>query len=239
MDRPMRPNQADVIRFGLMVKMLWRQLLRFGFWLLYNPFAWSYDLVSWSVSLGQWRSWQRTAFPFLHGRDLLEIGHGPGHLLLELRQMGYRLVAVDLSPFMGRLAARRLQRAGVVVPLLRGRAEQLPLATAAFDTVLATFPAPFIFEAATLAAVRRVLRPDGRFVIVLAAEQVGRRPLQRLVSWLFRLTGQGSLAPTDKSEPELPPRLMAAFAAAGFSLTGRYVRLPTSRVLILSAHRSG
>jgi len=235
----MRPNQADVIRFGLMVKMLWRQLLRFGFWLLYNPFAWSYDLVSWTVSLGQWRHWQRTAMPFLHGRDLLEIGHGPGHLLLELRQMGYRLVGVDLSPFMGRMAARRLHRAGLTVPLLRCRAEQLPLAAAAFDTVLATFPAPFIFEAATLAAVRRVLRPEGRFIIVLGAEQVGRRPLQRFVSWLFYLTGQGPLRPADSVEPDLPPRLTAVFAAAGFNLAGHYVQLPTSRVLILLAHSSG
>ena len=222
-----------------MVYAAWRRLIRLGFALLYNQLAWSYDLVSWLVSLGQWRNWQRTAVPFLPGRDLLEIGHGPGHLLLELRQMGYRVTAVDLSPYMGRMAQRRLRRANVAAPLLRCRAEQLPFANNCFDAVLATFPAPFIFEPETLTAVRRTLRVDGRFVIVLGAEQMGNSPAQRFVSWLFRITGQGSIAAPNETAPRLPPQLTALFAAAGFQLTAEYVRLPKSKVLLLISRAVG
>ncbi|MBM4425321.1 MAG: hypothetical protein FJ030_18410, partial [Chloroflexi bacterium] len=35
-----------------------RFLLRLAFRLLYNEFAFTYDLVSWAVSVGQWRQWQ-------------------------------------------------------------------------------------------------------------------------------------------------------------------------------------
>jgi ubiquinone/menaquinone biosynthesis C-methylase UbiE len=216
-----------------MIRIIWRRLINLGFKLLYNQLAWSYDLVSWLVSLGQWRNWQRTAVPFLHGRDLLEIGHGPGHLLIELRQMGYRVTAIDLSPYMGRMAQQRLRRAAATAPLLRCQAEDLPFTANAFDTVLATFPAPFIIEPKTLTAVRRVLRCDGRFIIVLGAEQMGNRLPQRFVSWLFRITGQGPISPPTEADPHLPPHLVARFTAAGFHLAAEYIYLPTSRALVL------
>jgi hypothetical protein len=77
------------------------------------------------------------------------------------------------------------------------------------------------------------LRADGRFIIVLGAEQVGGALAQRLVSWLFRITGQGPIDPTSEAEPPLPPQIMAAFAAAGFQATAQYVQLPSSRVLLV------
>ncbi|MCB9446672.1 MAG: class I SAM-dependent methyltransferase, partial [Ardenticatenaceae bacterium] len=51
--------------------MLWKKLIRFGFRLLYNELAWTYDAVSWLVSLGDWRSWQQAALPFVLGPDVL------------------------------------------------------------------------------------------------------------------------------------------------------------------------
>jgi ubiquinone/menaquinone biosynthesis C-methylase UbiE len=41
----------------------------------------------------------------------------------------------------------------------------MPFAPAAFDAVLAAFPAPYILDPATLAECARVLRPGGRLVI--------------------------------------------------------------------------
>ncbi|MCZ7544410.1 MAG: hypothetical protein M5R40_13175 [Anaerolineae bacterium] len=49
------------------LERLWWALVRFGFRLLYNELAFTYDLVSRVVSLGQWRAWQRAAFS-LSGR---------------------------------------------------------------------------------------------------------------------------------------------------------------------------
>ena len=57
-----------------------RPLLRFFFYLLYHSFAFAYDLVAASVSLGRWKDWVLSVVPFIEGNRVLEIGHGPGHL---------------------------------------------------------------------------------------------------------------------------------------------------------------
>jgi SAM-dependent methyltransferase len=132
------------------LKHLWNSLIRFGFRLLYYELAWTYDLVSWLVSLGDWRAWQRAALPFVGGRDVLEIGHGTGHMLLALQNARFTGVGLDLSPHMGRQAQKRTQR---TVPLVRGRVQELPFATAVFDTVLSTFPTEYVVDPVTLAAV--------------------------------------------------------------------------------------
>ena len=80
-----------------MIRKRWQQLVRFGFRLLYNEMAWTYDMVSWSVSLGEWRLWQQAALPFVSGETVLEIGHGPGHMLLALQNMGVAVTGLDLS----------------------------------------------------------------------------------------------------------------------------------------------
>ena len=103
-----------------------RRLLKFAFGLLYNQLAWTYDLVSWVVSVGQWRSWQRSALPYLPGRPVLEVAHGTGNLLLDLTSLGLAPIGLDLSPAMSRIASRKLKRAlggpGLPVPLVRGKA---------------------------------------------------------------------------------------------------------------------
>jgi ubiquinone/menaquinone biosynthesis C-methylase UbiE len=206
--------------------------------LLYNELAWSYDIVSWLVSFGQWRDWQRAGLPYLSGSDLLELAHGPGHMLLTLRQAGYRVVGFDLSPAMGRLARRRLSRADLAVPLVRGRAEALPFAPAAFDSILATFPAPFIAAPQTIVAMHRVLRPGGRLVIVPEARLTGRSLLVRLVEWLYAITGQRQgPAATVEQLPPLWQRFAQSFAAGGFQLRFEQVILARSVVTIVVAER--
>lgn len=216
---------------------LWWSLVLFGFRLLYNELAWSYDAVSWLVSFGQWRDWQRAGLAYLKGGDILELGHGPGHMLLALRQAGNRVVGCDLSPYMGRMAQRRLQQAGVAVPLVRGRAEKLPFSTASFDTVLATFPAPFIADPQTIAALHRVLRPDGRLVIVPEARLTGRGMLSRLVEWLYAITGQRQGPDADALLSPVWSALAQRFGEGGFELQLARVELPRSIVTIVIASR--
>lgn len=160
------------------------------FHLLYHQFAWSYDAVSALVSRGRWQDWGATALPFLARHDILELGHGPGHLLLTMNRQGCRPVGIDLSPPMGRLAARRLRGSHIPVPLVRGRGQALPFAGASFDCVIAAFPAPYITAPETVAAVRRVLRPGGCFIIIPEAQLTGTGLTTQLIDWLFRATGQ-------------------------------------------------
>ena len=181
------------------------RLIRFAFWALYNPLAWTYDWVSRAVSLGHWRDWQRAALPELRGTRILELAFGTGDMLLDLSAMHYRAVGLDLSPHMVRIAGQKLHRRGTPVPLVRGRTERLPFADASFESVLSTFPSEFIVDPDTLREISRVLCPGGRAVIVAMAQLTFERwnVWAQFLEWLYRITGQrGPL-------PDLGPQLAA------------------------------
>jgi ubiquinone/menaquinone biosynthesis C-methylase UbiE len=101
-------------------------------------------------------------------------------------------VGLDLSPYMGRLARRRLGKGGLDVPQVRARAQALPFCDGCFDSAVATFPTEFILAPATLQEVARVLGTDGRLVIGAWARLSGRSIPARFIRWLYRITGQRS-----------------------------------------------
>lgn len=100
-----------------MLQKFWWRFVRFGFRLLYNELAFTYDIVSWFVSLGEWRAWQRSALRHLPptGR-ILELAHGTGNLQLDLHAAGYyQTIGYDLSPYMGQITRYKLERRGLGV----------------------------------------------------------------------------------------------------------------------------
>jgi ubiquinone/menaquinone biosynthesis C-methylase UbiE len=165
------------------------KLSRWLFHLLYNQLAWTYAWVSWVVSLGKWRHWQRAAIPRLTGKRVLEVAFGTGNLLIDLAQAGYCTYGLELSPYMIRIASRKLQRRELAVPLCQGRVQMLPFADQTFDSIVTTFPTDFIYDPAFLDEIDRVLRPNGRLVIVPGA--YFHNPLARFfIEWLYLITGQ-------------------------------------------------
>jgi ubiquinone/menaquinone biosynthesis C-methylase UbiE len=211
------------------MQRLWWRFVRFGFRLLYNEFAWTYDLVAWGVSLGQWKAWGRTTIPHLEGARVLELAHGPGHLLVAMAERGLTPVGLDLSPYMSRQARRRLVKSdGLAVPLVRARAQALPFRDGCFDSTVATFPSEYILDRETLRGVARVLKPEGRLVIALGAILSGRDPLSRFIWWLYRITGQGEM---------FIDRGKAILARAGFSARVTWKEARHSRVLLVIAEK--
>lgn len=181
---------------------------------LYDELAGSYDPVSWLVSLGAWDEWRQLALDETQGR-VLELGYGTGALLAALAARGHFVVGLELSPAMQRTAARRFAR-GQAPPQVRARAQQMPLAAASFDTVAATFPAPYILAGATLAECQRVLKPGGRLVVVGLWVQAPRRSLLRLAPLFYG-------APT----PQQQAHMVERFDRAGFH--ARLIWRPTPR----------
>jgi len=194
------------------------------FRLLYGPFAWAYDAVAWLVSFGEWRTWGEQALPFAQAGAVLELGHGPGHLQVAMARRGWPCVGVDPSPQMGRLARHRLKRAGLPLRLVRARGQALPFRKGVFSTVLAAFPTEFILDPQTVREVGRVLRPQGRVVIVAAAHLTGRDLPSRFLEWLYRVTGQ--------REP-LPRQDDPLWRAGGLRWETRWVPTRRAQVMIL------
>jgi SAM-dependent methyltransferase len=100
--------------------------------------------------------------------EVLEIGVGTGlNLALYDPSRVRRVTAIDPDPHMLRRARERVASAPVPVDLVQGAAERIPCAEGRFDTVLVTWTLCTVEDTgATLAEVRRVLRPGGRLVFI-------------------------------------------------------------------------
>lgn len=171
-------------------RKLLRTALRIFFEKLYSTYAWAYDLVAWISSMGQWRTWQSAALDGIPEGEILEIGHGPGHLILKLTQLDRKVYGIDPSAQMTRIAWRRIRHAGYDPLIIRSKAQRMPLPKGRFSVILSTFPSQYIFDPDTLAEVYRILRPEGVFVIVGNIRITGRGLHDRFASWLYRVTGQ-------------------------------------------------
>jgi SAM-dependent methyltransferase len=134
--------------------------------LLYSDLAWWYDRVSWLVSGGQWRRWQAAIWEHIYGENVLELGFGTGELLVQGRQRGLAMTGLDRSPAMQEVARHRIAGARTQAMLIQGDGRSLPLTSQSFDTVMATFPAGYILAEETLTEIHRVLRSEGRVVIL-------------------------------------------------------------------------
>jgi ubiquinone/menaquinone biosynthesis C-methylase UbiE len=212
------------------LKFLRRSVLTLFFHLLYHSFAWIYDLVSWSVSLGRWNQWIHQVIPFITGDNILELGHGPGHLQLELAHLKFLSFAIDESRQMGRLSNQRLTRNAFSSKLARAKGQALPFKPKAFDTAVATFPTEYIFELPTLFEINRTLKDGGRLVILASAWITGGSLIDRSLSLLFKITGQ---VPGDLEET----RVLEPFRNSGFQANLEWVELPTSRLLLIVAQK--
>ncbi len=217
----------------------WTGIVRFGFRLLYNEFAFTYDTVSKVVSFGAWRCWGRAGLKHLNaaaGDAVLEIAHGTGDIHVDLHAAGYRVIGIDLSPNMGKIASRKLRKQGIIPALARGKAQALPFASESFAAVISTFPAEFIVAPETLREVNRVLRPGGRFVIVPNAMFTSKDAGTSALDFLYRITGQRT-GPSDEARARHSFDLASLFAPYGFDTHALEEVCPRSLVTVIIAEK--
>jgi ubiquinone/menaquinone biosynthesis C-methylase UbiE len=116
---------------------------------------------------------------------VIEVGVGSGLNLPFYGPAVSCVVALDPSPELLRLADKRIEDALVPVSLLQASAEQLPLADAAFDTVVMTWALCSIPDpVSALTEMRRVLKPGGQLLFV----EHGISPEPSVARWQRWLT---------------------------------------------------
>ncbi len=202
-----------------------KAFLRLFFKLLYHQFAFTYDLVAAAVSFNRWNDWVREVLPFLEGKRILELGHGPGHLQRLLRRDGWLTVGIDESAQMGRLAKRNSNHSA---RLVRGLAQQLPFPNESFDTIVSTFPSEYIFDLRALAEARRCLPPGGRLIVLPVA-----MPKSRFLDWLYKVTGERPIETVEVFQE----RARKPFDDAGFRTAIRIVELQSSQLIVILAEK--
>jgi ubiquinone/menaquinone biosynthesis C-methylase UbiE len=108
---------------------------------------------------------------------------------------------------MAGLAYNRLHRQGFTPRISRGCAQQIPYTSGSFQQIVTTFPSEYILDRRTIEESYRVLSPGGTFLILPMVWITGRGWIDRLASWLFRITGQSG----DWQEEMLVPFQQAGF----------------------------
>ena len=157
--------------------------------MMFDRIAARYDFLNRILSFGTDVGWRRRTIAhagIAPGMAVLDLGAGTGDLSFAAAARGARVVAIDLSPGMLAVLARRataVQRARIR-PLV-GNAESLPLPDASVDRVVTGFTVRNVGDLAqTFAELRRVLRPGGR-AVVLELSHPPSRAFARLYSFYF------------------------------------------------------
>ncbi|MDQ2915213.1 MAG: class I SAM-dependent methyltransferase [Chloroflexota bacterium] len=142
---------------------------------MFDRIAPRYDLLNRLLSLGTDLSWRRRALEIARlgeGARALDVGTGTGDFALALLARSPRsatVTGIDISAGMLEVAARRAARAGLGVRYERliASVESLPFADALFDAAVAGFVIRNVGDIPRgLREMRRVLRPEGRAVIL-------------------------------------------------------------------------
>lgn len=136
---------------------------------------------------------KRELFSGLSGK-VLEIGPGTG-ANLEYYPDGVSLAGLDPNPHMQEYLKEKAQQTGREIKVITGRAEDIPAADEVFDAVVSTLVLCSVdSQKNSLAEIKRVLKPGGKFIFiehVAAPNDSFSRRLQKFVKPLWVRVADG------------------------------------------------
>ena len=163
---------------------------------LFDRTAPAYDRINALASLGTGHWYRRRALRLAGvaaGMRVLDVAVGTGLVAREaMALVGRQGTVIGLDSSVGMLTRAREQLA---IPMVQGRAEQLPMGDGHFDAVTLGYALRHVADLPlTFAEFKRVLRPGGRVLLLEIARPAGRLGhmgaqvyLRRLVPPLARL----------------------------------------------------
>lgn len=160
---------------------------------MFDGIARRYDLLNHLLSGGldwYWRWRAVRALRLSDGESVLDLCTGTCDVALEVLRRGRpkRVVGLDFAAQMLRIGQEKIARAGLTsrLPLLRGDAMYLPLASASMDAATIAFGIRNVQRPETsLKEIARVLRPGGRLA-VLEFSMPTLPVVRGVYAWYFR-----------------------------------------------------
>lgn len=130
----------------------------------YSTFAKAYDGFVKIVPL--WKMWLNHALPHIQGPRVLEVSFGTGYLLTQYAGK-FETYGLDLNIDLINVTRKNLAKKGLPAGIARGNVEALPYADNTFDTLVNTMAFSAYPDARkAMSELRRVLKPDGRLVLM-------------------------------------------------------------------------
>ena len=160
---------------------------------LFATIADRYDLITILLSAGLDRGWKRrlvSEIPSPANARVLDLACGTGDIAFEAAASGSRVVGLDITPRMVRLASLKPQAFRHRVSFVTGDMMALPVPDASFDVVTTGYGLRNVPDLpGALAEIHRVLRPGG-LMLSLDFDRPANRVVRRV--YLGYLTVVGS-----------------------------------------------
>lgn len=157
------------------------------FYRAYEAWPRFYDNLTQLLSVGQWEKWQNRVFEDITGTKVLEIGVGPGRLLIRMAKKGYAVTGIEIQKGMAYEARRRVKKAGFDVDILHKTVYKLPLKDETFDDIVMTFVMAEIVDLdKAIEEMKRVLKKGGKIIVIAGGMPMDKNIVAR---FLFKMIG--------------------------------------------------
>jgi ubiquinone/menaquinone biosynthesis C-methylase UbiE len=125
------------------------------------------NIYDWAVkALPVWRNWISAAIPHILGPNVLEVSFGTGYLISQFAHK-FNTYGIDYNWEMACITRRNLCKIGAKAHIQQADVEFLPYADRTFDTVVNTMAlSGYPDGGKAMAEIYRVLKPNGRFILV-------------------------------------------------------------------------
>jgi len=141
-----------------------------------------YQSIMQLFSVGQWEKWEDKIFEDLAGKRVLEVGVGPGKLLLQMAKKGYNVSGIEILPNMATEARRLMKYSGYPVDIRLESVHNMSFKNEEFDCIVMTFVISEIQDIdSAIKEMKRVLKKGGKIIAVSATMPQDNNLVARII----------------------------------------------------------